>query len=166
LLFGEGAFDDYGDGDDAPVRLVDSPEPPREFRQNDDEGLTSSSAYPENLIQYRPPSDPVRYGVIDESGRVVRHDDGGAMCSLPALSDSDSEDAAISFVLVTDANALRLELLDGTGLDVSARVLQPDLQIDKSKLDPLGREGWASFRRTVRPNVRVKFLFTRQQPAG
>jgi hypothetical protein len=139
---------------DETTGLLGTPKPSRDLRQNDE--VLNSPAYPENLIKYRSPFHPVRYGVIDEVG-CVRYT--GQVRKLPKLDDSKD---VISFILVTNVNAVQLELLDGAPLDVHAGLLRPDLQIDPLKLDPAGRGHWESFLKTIRANVRLKFLFTRQ----
>jgi hypothetical protein len=113
----------------------------------------NSTAYPENLVKYGTPVDPVSYGTIKSSSTVVSSD-GGKELNLPRFRPNER----VAFVLVSNAKEI---LLSPLGLKIRKNLLNNDLQLDTSKLSSGQNKKWKSILGRVKPGVSIGFLFTK-----
>jgi hypothetical protein len=124
-----------------------------------------SVAYPENLIEVRPPSDPVPGYVTIDSDCNIQAGCEQSQLRLPSLPSHRS----VEFILFTNAESIHLTFLDESQQEravlVNRTVLGDDLQLRSGTIGEA--TSWNTFLADrVLPGVNIRFVFTNPSDAS
>jgi hypothetical protein len=127
--------------------------------------LQESVAYPENLIEVRPPSDPVPGYVTIDSDCNIQAGCEQSQLRLPSLPSHRS----VEFILFTNAESIHLTFLDESQQEravlVNRTVLGDDLQLRSGTIGEA--TSWNTFLADrVLPGVSIRFVFTNPSDAS
>ena len=116
----------------------------------------SSQAFPENLLCLTP-ADQCSYAIIEEGDNKISF--GGEKHDLPEI---DNLTPAITFMLSTIMDKVKLKLGQDTKITIYENYLDNNMAIDPTKLSPKDKTAWNKFlNESVRDGIQIKFLFTK-----